>query len=78
MADWRPSLFGKLAVCTSLTTYISEMTLPIYLKTSIQITSDPQVIPLFQKIRSDSKWPIGGHFSCEKIALKAKYPTVIT
>ena len=71
-------MFGKWAVCTSVTIYISEMTLPIYLKTGIQITSDPQVIPLFQKIRSDSKWSIGSHFSWEKIDLKAEHPTVIT
>ena len=32
----------------------------------IQIISDKQVIPLFQKLRSISKWPVDSNLSCEK------------
>ena len=68
MANWQPSLFTKMAVFQSVSTQISEMALSIYLQLGIHITSNPLMMPMFQKSCSDSKWPVGGHL-CSQICL---------
>ena len=41
------------------------MTAPIHLKLNFHNTSSPQMMPVFFKFWSDSKWQIGGHFCLE-------------
>ena len=71
MAYWWLSLFVKLAACTSITTKISETTLPIYLKLGIQNNLKPTGDTHVQKNFIDSKQLIGSHIGSEKIDPKA-------